>query len=109
MLEKQNKKIRLTDLYPNDFTGNIDEIISMLEECKEDGYNEITVENDLYGDEDGVAGEYIVWGCRMETDEELTERQQLIAKKELDKYIAEQNKIEKEKQLYQELKEKYES
>lgn len=111
-MEKQDKRINLGSGFSvDDFTGNIEEVISALIEIRDENkqYSRIEIENDLYSDDDYIGGEYNFIGYRPETEEEYAARLDMKAKEELRVYLQKQEKERKEKETYLQLKAKYEN
>lgn len=108
LMKKRRKKISLESFDIDDFNGDIDDIIKMLERVKEEGYDRIVMEADSEMYDDSYV-DIQAYGYRDETDEEVDQRVDAFNKAELQKFLKEQEKVEKEKQLLQELKQKYEA
>ena len=107
--EKKRRRIELGNIDIHDLNGTLREVIEQLQNFEKDEFEEILVEPNIdFYDGNGGYAQLDIYGYRMETNEELEARIDQLNKVELQKYLNEQKKIEDEKRLYQQLKEKYE-
>jgi len=114
--EKLQLRHELERMSLYDFEKSLDELIEDLAALKERylTYTDFTFEHNVnYGFYDEQSHEFIIYGYRMETDEEYETRQEKnrIAREKAKKQraAAKLKKIEEEKVLLEKLKEKYES
>jgi len=108
-MEKQQKKINLGSIDINNLTGNLNDIINLISGFQTGEYENIEVFSEIEDDGDGAYGYLQFYGSRLETDAELQQRMDDIAKQDLAKFLANQAKEIKEKEMYLQLKQKYEN
>lgn len=106
-LEK-HEKLTTIDIDYSLVRDFIEELQSIIEDFEPKGYYKLYIESETkYGYYDAISTDYIIYGIRKETDAERKKRLEANRKARETRRATAENKAEKDRKIFESLKEKY--